>query len=114
MVKTISKARQPEEFLIAAYLMGADAMIEIIRQRAIATGHSGIVPVRAKLQSMINGRYKRPRLDGASIDELAQRNFTAGIEAVAEIFSDLVGSTDIPSIRNFEQLRTRVIAASRR
>jgi hypothetical protein len=32
---------EPEEYLMSAYILGAEAAMEIIRQRAIANGHSG-------------------------------------------------------------------------
>jgi hypothetical protein len=48
----ISAGSQPDEFLIAEYVLGAEAMMEIFRQRAIEAGHSGAIPEQEKLQSL--------------------------------------------------------------
>jgi hypothetical protein len=110
----ISAESQPDDYLIAAYVLGAEGMMEIFRQRAIAAGHSGVLSAQEKLQSLVNQRYRRPVFDGTSIEELAQRSFTAGAQAVVEVFADQAGVTDISAIRSMEKLRTNVGKASRR
>jgi CTP:molybdopterin cytidylyltransferase MocA len=110
----ISAEAQPDEYLIAAYLLGAEGMMEIFRQRAVAAGHSGVLPAQEKLQSLVNERYQQPIFDGTSIKKLAQRSFTEGAQAVVEAFADQGGLRDISVIRVMEKLRTNVGKASRR
>jgi putative DNA primase/helicase len=65
----ISAESQPDEFLIAAFVLGAERMMEIFRQRAIAARHSGVLPAQKKLQLPVNQSYKPPVLNGTSIHE---------------------------------------------
>jgi hypothetical protein len=104
----ISAESQPDDFLIAAFILGADGMMESFRRRAIEAGHSGVIPGEETLQSLINERYRHPALDGTSIKELAERNFTAGAQAVVEVLTDQAGFTDISAIRSMERLRTNI------
>jgi hypothetical protein len=101
----ISAESQPDDFLIAAFILGADGMMESFRRRAIEAGHSGAIPGEEKLQSLINERYRHPALDGTSIKELAERNFTAGAQTVLEVFTEQAGLIDISAIRSMERLR---------
>ncbi|MEA2728107.1 MAG: hypothetical protein QOF70_2582 [Acetobacteraceae bacterium] len=110
----ISAESQPDDFLIAAFILGADCMMESFRRRAIETGHSGVIPGEEKLQPLINERYRHPALGGTSIKELAERNFTAGAQAVVEVLAEQAGLTDISAIRSLERLRTNVGKFSRR
>jgi hypothetical protein len=110
----ISAESQPDEFLIAAYLLGADEMMEIFRQRFIEGGHTGVIPEQDKIQSLVHQRYKHPALDGTSIHELAERNAAAGMQAVVEVFTEQARLTDISAIRSMERLRTNIGKISRR
>jgi hypothetical protein len=110
----ISAESQPDDFLIAAFILGADGMMESFRRRAIEAGHSGVIPEEETLQSLIHERYRHPALDGTSIKELAERNFTAGAQAVVEVLTEQAGLTDISVIRSMERLRTNIGKFGRR
>jgi hypothetical protein len=104
----ISAEAQPDDFLIAAFILGADGMMESFRRRAIEAWHSGVIPAEEKLRSLINERYSHPALDGTSIKELAERNFTAGAQAVVEVLAEQADLTDISVIRSMGRLRTNI------
>jgi hypothetical protein len=99
-VRLISAEHQPDEFLIAAYATGAEAMMEVFR------GPTGVLPEEDKLQSLINDRYRPPVCDGASITELAERSFQAGTRAVIEVFAAVTGK----AIGPMERLRAASLA----
>jgi hypothetical protein len=99
-VRLVSAEHQPDEFLIAAYATGADAMMELFR------GPTGVLPEEDTLQSLINDRYRPPMRDGASISELAELSFRAGTRAVIEVFAAVTGK----AIGPMERLRTAALA----
>jgi hypothetical protein len=110
----ISAESQPDKFLIAAYVLGADEMMEIFRRRFIEGGHTGVIPEQDKIQSLVHQRYKHPVLDGTTIHELAERNAAAGMQAVVEVFTEQARLTDISAIWSMERLRTNIGKISRR
>jgi hypothetical protein len=91
----ISAESQPNEFLIAAYVLCADEMMEIFRQWFIEAGHTGVIPEQDKIESLVHQRYKHPVLDGTSIHELAERNAAAGMQAVIEVFTEQCRASNV-------------------
>jgi hypothetical protein len=110
----ISAETHPDNYVIASFVLGTEAAIEILRLRAIAAGDPMPASSFDALQTLASQRYRHPVSDGSSVRARADAAFAAGTQAVIEALIEIVGPNDIAKIRTLEALRTNIGKVSRR
>jgi len=89
---TITADKQPEAFVVGAYLKGADAMLTLIQMWLIEQG-GGTIPEIDTIKPVIADRYRRPIGDARDVSMLARQSFNNGVHAAPVVIADLIGRT---------------------